>query len=151
MFTNITFNNCWIWVDTMDKNNTEKIPDKAEKEKLSAEMEKQLSPSRSLFRILTAIFAFIWFLAGGSAQTVLSLSGGAMGLSGVVTFLLKNPISFLIIGFINVFLGLILYIFAISFILVSVFHFLWSLRWFYGYGKYRHLKVHKKIPITDEN
>lgn len=135
----------------MDKNNTEKIPDKAEKEKLSAEMEKQLSPSRSLFRILTAIFAFIWFLAGGSAQTVLSLSGGAMGLSGVVTFLLKNPISFLIIGFINVFLGLILYIFAISFILVSVFHFLWSLRWFYGYGKYRHLKVHKKIPITDEN
>ena len=120
----------------------EKIPDEVEEEKLSAEMEKQLSPSRSLLRILTAIFAFIWFLAGGSAQTVLSLSGGAMGLSGVVTFLLKNPISFLIIGFINVVLGLILYIFAISFMLVSIFHFLWSIRWFYGYEKYRHLKAH---------
>ena len=135
----------------MDKNNTEKIPDEAEEEKLSAQMEKQLSTRKSLFRILTAIFAFIWFLAGGSAQTVLSLSGGAIGLSGVVTFLLKNPISFLIIGFINVVLGLILYIFAISFILVSIFHFLWSIRWFYGYGKYRNLKVPQKIGSTDEN
>jgi hypothetical protein len=135
----------------MDKNKTKKIPDEAEEEKLSAEMEKQLSLRKSLFRILIAILAFIWFLVGGSAQTVLSLSGGAMGLSGVVTFLLKNPISFLIIGFINVFLGLILYIFAISFILVSIFHFLWSIRWFYGYRKYRNLKVPQKYRTTDEN
>jgi hypothetical protein len=111
--------------------------DQEEAEEKLAEMEKQLSPGRSLFRILVAILAFIWFLAGGSAQTVLSLSGGAIGLSGVVSFLIRNPITFLIIGLINVILGLILFIFAISIIIVSIFHFIWSLRWFYGYVKYR--------------
>lgn len=126
-----------------DKKN-EKEDNELENEKeLSSQMEKQLSPVRSLFKILIAIFAFIWFLAGGSAQTVLSLSGGAIGLTGVVTFLIRNPISFLIIGIIQVVLGLIFYIFGPSFMPLTVFHFLWSVRWFYGYKKYRHLKKSK--------
>ncbi|MGZ7109472.1 MAG: hypothetical protein ACXVHW_10915 [Methanobacterium sp.] len=64
-------------------------------DELSSKMEKQLSPRNSLIRIIIAIIAFIWFLLGGSAQTVLALSGGQLGLAGVVTFLIKNPISFL--------------------------------------------------------
>jgi len=48
-------------------------------------MGKKLVPDRSLFRILMAIFTFIRFRAGGSAQTVPSLSGGAMGFSSFST------------------------------------------------------------------
>ncbi len=127
-----------MWIIMGDKENKSDIEQKNQKDR--SNMEKILSPGRSLFRIIMAIFAFIWFLAGGSAQTVLSLSGGAMGLSGVVTFLIRNPISFLIIGLIQVVLGLIIYLFSFSFVLVSILHFLWSIRWFYGYKKYRHLK-----------
>lgn len=112
-----------------------------DEKKLSAEMEKQLSPGRALVKIFVAIFAFIWFLAGGSAQTVLSLSGGGIGLVGVVSFLVRNPISFLIIGFLQVILGLIFYFLSFSYLFLTIFHFLWSIRWFYGYRKYRNLKT----------
>ncbi len=125
----------------MKKNNTNKIPDEAEEQKkLSAKMEKQLSPRRSILRIIIAILAFLWFLAGGSAQTVLSLSGGGLGLVGVVSFLMRNPVSFLIIGFIQVAMGLIFYLFIFTYYFMIIFHFLWSIRWFYGYFKYRNLK-----------
>lgn len=115
-----------------------------EEKKLSARMEKQLSPGRSIIKICIAIFAFIWFLAGGSAQTVLSLSGGGIGLVGVVSFLIRNPISFLIIGIIQVFLGLIFYFLSFSYLFLTIFHFLWSIRWFYGYKMYRHLENQTK-------
>ena len=114
-----------------------------DQKELSSQMEKQLSLGTSLIRIIVAILAFIWFLAGGSAQTVLALSGGQLSLAGVVTFLIKHPISFLIIGIINVISGIILYIFSIYFF-ISIFHFLWSIRWFYGYNKYRALKYEDK-------
>ena len=123
-----------------NKKNKMEVSESDKEKKLSSQMEKQLSPSRSLFRIIIAIFAFAWFLAGGSAQTVLSLSGGAMGLTGLVSFLIRNPLSFLIIGIIQVVLGFIFYIISYSFVLLTIFHFLWSIRWFYGYKKYRHLK-----------
>jgi len=123
-----------------NKKNKMEVSASDKEKKLSSQMEKQLSPSRSLFRIIIAIFAFIWFLAGGSAQTVLSLSGGAMGLTGLVSFLIRNPLSFLIIGIIQVVLGFIFYIISYSFVLLTIFHFLWSIRWFYGYKKYRHVK-----------
>jgi hypothetical protein len=124
-----------------DNDNIKKVPDKIEEEKkLSANMEKQLSPGRSLFKIFIAIFAFIWFLAGGSAQTVLSLSGGGIGLVGVVSFLVRNPFSFLIIGFIQIILGILFYLLSLTYLFLTIFHFLWSIRWFYGYWKYRNLK-----------
>jgi hypothetical protein len=125
----------------MPKKNKMEVSESDKEKKLSSQMEKQLSPSRSVFRIIIAIIAFVWFLAGGSAQTVLSLSGGAMGLSGLVTFLIRNPISFLIIGIIQLVLGFIFYIISYSFVLLTIFHFLWSIRWFYGYKKYRHLNL----------
>jgi hypothetical protein len=125
-------------VDLMRKKRNSK--EKSEEE-LQRDLQKQLSPKISLMRIFIAIFAFIWFLAGGSAQTVLSLSGGAIGLSGVVSYLIRNPLSFLLIGVINVILGLILFVFEITFILLVIFHFLWSIRWFYGFFKYRKIDL----------
>ncbi len=100
--------------------------------------EKQLPKRRSLFMILMAILAFLWFLAGGSATTV--LSAGGFGFQGVVIFLIRNPLSFLIIGFIQIILGVLWILFFTSFIWLSIFHFLWSIRWFYGFKKYRSLK-----------
>lgn len=80
--------------------NKKNIPDKKQEEKDLSKMEKVLSPGRAITKIIIAIFAFLWFLAGGSAQTVLSLSGGSLGLVGLVSFLIRNPITFLIIGII---------------------------------------------------
>lgn len=99
---------------------------------------KQLPKRRSVFMILMAILAFLWFLAGGSATTVLSASG--FGFQGVVLYLIRNPISFLIIGFIQIILGFLWILFFTSFILLSIFHFLWSIRWLYGFKKYHNLK-----------
>lgn len=104
-------------------------------------MEKQLPKRKSLFMILMAILAFLWFLVGGSATTVLSASG--FGFQGMVAYLIRNPISFLIIGFIQVILGFLWILFFTSFIWVSIIHFLWSIRWFYGYKKYHNLKTAK--------
>jgi len=120
-----------------EKNNLGEI----EQKKLSSQMNKQLSPRRAVLKIILAIVAFIWFLAGGSAQTVLSLSGGALGLNGMVSFFLRNPVTFLIIGIIQIVLGLIFLIFTISGFIPPIFHFLWSIRWFYGFFKYRHVKT----------
>lgn len=68
----------------VEKDNT-KLVNESEEVKLSTKMGKKLAPDRSLFRILMAIFTFIRFRAGGSAQTVPSLSGGAMGFSSFST------------------------------------------------------------------
>jgi hypothetical protein len=121
-------------------NNKENISDKQQEEKDISQMQKVLSPGRAVIKILIAIVAFLWFLAGGSAQTVLSLSGGSLGLVGVVSFLIRNPITFLIIGIIQVVLGFIFYMLSSAYYFMTVFHFLWSIRWFYGYQKYRYLK-----------
>lgn len=124
-----------------DEKNKINDPEMAKEKELSSQMKKQLSPAKSIGRILIAILAFLWFLAGGSAQTVLSLTGGSLGLVGVVSFLIRNPITFLIIGLIQILLGLIFYLFFTTYYFMIVFHFLWSIRWFYGYRKYRHLKI----------
>lgn len=92
-------------------------PELEMEKELSSQMEKQLSRTKSSVRIIIAIFAFIWFLVGGSAQTVLSLTGGSLGLVGVVSFLIRNPITFLIIGLIQVFLGLIFYLYFTAYYL----------------------------------
>lgn len=124
----------------MKEDGKDEVEEEEEHEKLSSEMDKVLSTRRSVLRILVAIFAFFWFLAGGSVQTVTSLSGEALGITGFVSFFLRNPIAFLIIGIIQVVLGLIMVLYFVSYIPLAIFHFLWSIRWFYGYYRYRNVK-----------
>lgn len=128
-----------MWVEFVDKNNEVTVDEEEKEKELSKKMEKQLSPRKAIFRIIIAIAAFLWFLAGGSAQTVLSLSGGGMGLVGVVSFLIRNPVTFLIIGLIQIVMGILFLLFFVSYAFMTIFHFLWSIRWFYGYHKYRKL------------
>ena len=99
---------------------------------------KVLSPRRSILRIFLAFLAFIFWIFTGYSPNILFTSG-VQGLVGVFSYLIRNPVIFLIIALVNVVMGLIFYI-LIGTLFWAAFHFLWSLRWFYGFGKYGHLK-----------
>jgi len=105
---------------------------------LSSKMNKTLSPSRAVIRIIAGFLAFLlWILIG--VPPTLIFSSGIQGFIGAFSFLVRNPIIFLLVAFLNIFLGAVEYI-LIGLIWWAGFHFIWSIRWFYGYNKYRKLK-----------
>ena len=55
---------------------------------------------------------------------------------GAFSFLVRNPIIFLLVAIFNILLGILVY-FTLGIILWAAFHIIWSIRWFYGYFKYR--------------
>lgn len=111
--------------------------DKVEQE-LSSQMKKILSPSRAIVRIILGFLLFlIWILIGVSPTIIFTSS--LQGFIGVISFLIRNPIIFLLIAFVNIILGITSYL-LFQILWWSVFHFVWSIRWFYGFGKYRRLK-----------
>ncbi len=99
---------------------------------------KMLSPRSSILRIFLGFLAFIIWIFTGYSPNILFTSS-VQGLVGVFSFLIRNPVIFLIIALVNVVMGLIFYI-LIGTIFWAAFHFIWSLRWFYGFAKYGHLK-----------
>ena len=101
-------------------------------------LNKMLSPRKSIFRIFLAILAFIIWIFIGYYPNIMFTSG-VQGLVGVFSFFVRNPVIFLIIALINIGMGAIYYI-LIGTIIWATFHFLWSIRWFYGFGKYSKLK-----------
>lgn len=107
-------------------------------EELSSQMNKQISRPRAVFRLIFGFFAFLlWFILG--VPPTLIYSSGIQTFIGTFSFLVRNPVIFLLIGLINVFMGIISYIF-LGILWYSAFHLLWSIRWFYGYKKYHGLK-----------
>lgn len=131
---------------TMDKNNfdekekltpNKKDHDRDQKE-LASQMNRTLSRHRGIIRIVLSILAFLlWFFIGVSPT--LLFSSYIQQFIGFYSFFFRNPVLFLIIALINIFLGLISY-FLIGILWWSAFHILWSIRWFYGFIKYRKLK-----------
>lgn len=116
-----------------DDNNQEQIK----------KMEKIISPSRAVFRIILGTFAFLlWVLLG--VPPTLIYSSGIQTFIGTVSFIIRNPVIFLLIALINIVVGIISYYF-IQLWWYTLFHFLWSIRWFYGYGKYSRLKTKEKL------
>ena len=102
------------------------------------EVEKTLSTKRGAIRvILGAVALLLWFLIGISPTII--FSSALQQSIGVISFFYRNPIAFLLVAFINIILGLIVY-FTIAIYYWAAFHFLWSIRWFYGYFKYRIIK-----------
>jgi len=102
-------------------------------EKLSVELEKKLSPARAVFRIILGIFGLLlWILIG--VNPTIFFSSTIQQFMGVTSFFYRNPIVFLMVALINIFLGIIVYFIGI--IWWSAFHIIWSVRWFYGYVKY---------------
>lgn len=112
-------------------------------DELSGEVEKTLSPKRGKIRVILGAIALILWLLIGISPTII-FSSALQQFIGVVSFFYRNPIAFLLIAFFNIFLGLIVY-FTVAIYYWAAFHFLWSIRWFYGYGKYRKLKSSGKL------
>lgn len=104
--------------------------------KLTADLEKKLSPARAVFRIILGTFGLLlWILIG--VNPTIFFSSTIQQFMGVTSFFYRNPIVFLMVALINIFLGIIVYFIGI--IWWSAFHIIWSIRWFYGYAKYRNV------------
>ncbi|MBP2045000.1 hypothetical protein [Methanobacterium aggregans] len=112
--------------------------DRVNKEKeLSSQLEKQLSPARAVVRIIIGFFALVIWILIGVSPTIL-FSSSIQEFIGVTSFFYRNPILFLLVAFINIFLGVIVYFIGIFW--WAAFHILWSIRWFYGFKRYHKLK-----------
>ena len=104
--------------------------------KLAADLEKKLSPARAVFRIILGTFGLLlWILIG--VNPTIFFSSTIQQFMGVTSFFYRNPIVFLMVALINIFLGIMVYFIGI--IWWSAFHIIWSIRWFYGYAKYRNV------------
>ena len=109
-----------------------------EEQELSSQMNQTLSPTRAILRIILGVLAFLIWIFIGVSPTIIFTSS-LQGFVGVISFLIRNPIIFLLIAFINIILAITSYL-LFQILWWSVFHLLWSIRWFYGFGKYRRLK-----------
>lgn len=115
-----------------------KKDDKSDEE-LSKQMNKELSPARAILRIIIGFIAIIiWILLGVNITVI--FSAAIQQTMGFTSYFYRNPIIFLLVAFLNVFLGLIVYFF-IGILWWAVFHIIWSIRWFYGFIKYRKIKI----------
>ena len=114
--------------DRMDRENDQK--------ELS-EMDRTFSRRISVIRVFISIFAFLCWIIIGYVPTIL-LTSGIQGFMGTVSFFVRNPLTFLLVAFLNIFLGIFEYVFF-GIVWWSAFHLIWSIRWFYGYFKYRKL------------
>lgn len=108
----------------------------ADNEKLSVELEKKLSPARAVLRIILGLFGLLlWILIG--VNPTIFFSSAIQQFIGLTSFFYRNPVIFLLVALINIFLGIIVYFIGI--IWWSAFHIIWSIRWFYGYAKYHNV------------
>jgi hypothetical protein len=107
-------------------------------QELSSKLNKKLSPTRGILRIVLGFLAFlIWILIGVSPTIIFTSS--LQGFIGVFSVLVRNPIIFLLIALLNIILGITYYL-LFQILWWSLFHFVWSIRWFYGFVKYSKLK-----------
>ena len=125
-----------------DENMKGEITPKQDKEnleqELSSKLNKKLSPTRGILRIVLGFLAFlIWILIGVSPTIIFTSS--LQGFIGVFSVLVRNPIIFLLIALLNIILGITYYL-LFQILWWSLFHFVWSIRWFYGFVKYSKLK-----------
>lgn len=118
-----------------------KSPDKKDKE-LPSWMDKFFLRSRAVGRLIFGICAFlIWFILGVPPSLI--YASGIQTFIGTYSFFTKNPIIFLLIALLNIFVGVAIYFYPGT-VWLSAFHFIWSIRFFYGYNKYRKVKTAKK-------
>jgi hypothetical protein len=124
-----------------DKNNSDESKldsykkDFNEDKEASSQINRTFSRRRAVLRIFLGFLAMVlWFLIGVSPTIIFSSS--IQEFIGVFSFFVKYPFMFLLVALLNIFLAVTVY----SFIGIwwwAVFHLAWSIRWFYGYFKYR--------------
>ena len=98
-------------------------------------VDKTFSQRRGVLRILVGLISFLLWIFIGVSPTIL-FSSSIQEFIGAFSFLVRNPIIFLLVALFNIFLGILVY-FTLGIILWAAFHIIWSVRWFYGYFKYR--------------
>ncbi len=108
-----------------------------EADELKKQMNKELSPTRAILRIIIGFIAMLIWIVLGVNITII-FSSAIQQTMGWTSFFMRNPFIFLIVAFVNIILGLIAYLFGILW--WSALHLLWSIRWFYGFFKYRKIK-----------
>jgi hypothetical protein len=109
--------------------------DKGNDQEFSSIINKTFSRRRSVTRIIFGFFALLLWIFIGFSPTIIFTSS-IQEFMGVFSFFVRNPILFLLVALLNIFLGVVEYIF-LGILWWAVFHFIWSIRWFYGYFKYR--------------
>ena len=115
------------------------VNDDVDNKELSSKMNKEISRSRAVIRLIIGSFGFLlWFILG--IPPTLIYSSGIQTFIGTFSFFIRNPLIFLLIALINIFMGVISY-FYVGILWWSVFHILWSIRWFWGYIKYHSVKT----------
>ena len=95
-----------------EKENITSNPDKdnnTEEQELSSQMNKTLSPTRAILRIILGVLAFLIWIFIGVSPTIIFTSS-LQGFVGVISFLIRNPIIFLLIAFINIILAITSYL-----------------------------------------
>lgn len=101
----------------------------------SSQTNKTFSHRRAVIRIFLGFLAMVlWFLVGVSPTIIFSSS--IQEFIGVFSFFIKYPTMFLLVALLNIILGVVVYQF-IGIWWWAAFHLVWSIRWFYGYFKYR--------------
>lgn len=119
------------------------ITDNERAQEISSEMDKIFSRRRGVTRIILGFFALIlWIFIGVSPAIIFSSS--IQEFIGVFSYFVRNPILFLLVALLNIFLGVVEYIF-LGILWWAGFHFIWSVRWFYGYFKYRNTTLQDVI------
>jgi hypothetical protein len=104
-------------------------------DEVSQGVKKTFSLRRAVIRIFLGFIALmLWFFVGISPTIIFSSS--IQEFIGVFSFFVRNPIIFLFVALLNIILGVIVFV-SFGIWLWAAFHFIWSIRWFYGYFKYR--------------
>jgi hypothetical protein len=98
-------------------------------------VDKTFSYRRGFLRIVIGLIFFLLWIFIGISPTII-FSSSIQEFIGAFSFLVRNPIIFLLVALLNIFIGILVY-FTLGIILWAAFHLIWSIRWFYGYFKYR--------------
>lgn len=114
-----------------------------EDKEASDKIKKTFSNRRAVLRIFLGFIALVLWIFIGISPTII-FSSSIQEFIGAFSFLVKYPILFLLIALLNIFLAAIVYIY-IGIWWWAAFHLIWSIRWFYGYIKYRTASLEEVI------
>jgi hypothetical protein len=110
---------------------------------VSSGVKKTFSRRRAVLRIILGFIALVLWIFIGLSPTII-FSSSIQEFIGVFSFFIRYPVIFLLVALLNIFLGVIVFIY-IGIWWWAAFHFIWSIRWFYGYFKYRSTTVREVI------
>jgi hypothetical protein len=117
------------------KSKSTHLQEKSEDNKELSGADKTFSHRRGVLRIILGLVDLLLWIFIGVSPTII-FSSSIQEFIGVFSFLIRNPIIFLLVALVNIFLGILVYL-TFGIILWAAFHIIWSIRWFYGYFKYR--------------